>query len=73
MASLFLSLVLMYDLEWETHVSIRRGLFLFLFGIVFFTTLFKTINLLFLFTVTGQKIIKSYKLTKSDVFDISNK
>ncbi|CAG9814988.1 unnamed protein product [Phaedon cochleariae] len=71
--SLLISILTVIDLDWEEHISIRRGLLLFVSGLLFFTCLYLTINTLFLHTTTGRKIVKRYKLESSDIYDISNK
>ncbi|XP_023014790.1 TLC domain-containing protein 3A isoform X2 [Leptinotarsa decemlineata] len=71
--SLSVSIVTVRDLEWEDHISIRYGLVLFVSGLVFFPSLYLALNALFLHTNNGRKIVRTYKLSHSDVYDISNK
>lgn len=72
-ASLLVAIFSITDLEWSERISNERGTFLFLLGLVFFTCLFKAINELCLKTGSGQKLVKKYKITATDVMDISNK
>lgn len=61
------------DLEWNERISNGRGTFLFGLGLIFFTCLFNAFNTLCLKTTNGQKLIKKFKMTVTDVMDISNK
>lgn len=72
-ASVIVSIVAVSDLHWEQHVPINRGLVIFISGLVFFPSLYLAINTVFLHTHSGRRIIKTYKLSYSDIFDISNK
>ncbi|CAH1110187.1 unnamed protein product [Psylliodes chrysocephalus] len=71
--SLIFSILTVSDLQWEEHVSIRRGITIFFSGLVFFPFLYLALNNIFLHTNSGRKIIKTYKLSYSDIYDISNK
>lgn len=71
--SLALAIFTISDLEWEEHVSIQRGTLLFLLGLVFFTSLFNFFNVIVLRTNFGQKLMRKYQLSVTDVLDISNK
>ncbi|CAG9854401.1 unnamed protein product [Phyllotreta striolata] len=70
---LIISFITVYDLEWEEHVSITRGTIIFFCGLLFFTCLYQALNSIFLHTNKGKVIIKVYKFSISDVYDISNK
>jgi hypothetical protein len=59
--------------EWEDRISINRGFSLFFYGLVFFTVLYYALNNLLLRTTSGQRFMKTYKLTVADVYDINNK
>ena len=72
-STLVLSVLSLADLEWEDKISINRGFSLFCYGLVFFTVLYHTLNNLLLRTSSGQRFIKTYKLSVGDVYDISNK
>ncbi|CAH1997942.1 unnamed protein product [Acanthoscelides obtectus] len=67
------SILTVRDLEWDSHISTGRGIILFFCGLVFFTSLYLALNVLFLHTPQGRRISKIYKLTYGDVIDISNK
>ncbi|KAJ8972106.1 hypothetical protein NQ314_000332 [Rhamnusium bicolor] len=71
--SVVVSILTVNNLEWESRISIKRGLILFFSGLVFFPSLYLAMNCIFLHTNSGRKIVKTYKLSYSDVFDISNK
>lgn len=71
--SLSLGVLSISELEWEDHVSIQKGFLLFVYGLVFFTSLFNLLNAIVLRTPQGQKLIRKYNLNKADVLDISNK
>ncbi|KAJ8982577.1 hypothetical protein NQ317_005048 [Molorchus minor] len=71
--SIVISILTVNQLEWEDHISITRGLVLFTSGLVFFSSLYLSINYIVIHTASGRKIIKAYKLSYSDVYDISNK
>ncbi|KAJ8916652.1 hypothetical protein NQ315_000297 [Exocentrus adspersus] len=72
-ASLLVSLWTVKDLDWEAHISIMQGFILFFSGLVFFPSIYLATNALFLHTVFGRRLVKTYKLNTGDVFDISNK
>ncbi|KAG5873459.1 hypothetical protein JTB14_007225 [Gonioctena quinquepunctata] len=71
--SLGVSVISVSELEWENHISINTGLVLFFSGLVFFPSSYIAINTVFLHTTSGRKVMKTYKLSHSDVYDISNK
>jgi high-affinity K+ transport system ATPase subunit B len=71
--TLVLSVLSVTDLEWEDRISINRGFSLFFYGLVFFTVLYYALNNLLLRTTSGQRFMKTYKLTVADVYDINNK
>lgn len=71
--SLLVALFALSDLEWSDRISNRRGALLFFLGLIFFTCLFNALNVLSLKTSLGQKLVKKYKVTTTDVMDISNK
>ncbi|RZC39332.1 protein FAM57A [Asbolus verrucosus] len=71
--TLILSVLSVTDLEWEDKISVNRGFSLFFYGLVFFTVLYHVLNNLLLRTASGQKFMKTYKLSIADVYDISNK
>lgn len=71
--SLLLAIFCCCDLNWEDHVSIIKGSFLFMCGLAFFSTLYKGLNAMVTETAIGRQIANSYKLSKSDIYDISNK
>lgn len=73
LSSLVVSYFILKDLEWEEHISIQRGLWLFASGLLFFPSLFLALNNLQLHTHEGRKFMRAYKLSYSDVYDISNK
>lgn len=64
---------ILHELEWEDHVSIQKGLFLFASGLLFFPALFLALNNIQLHSQEGRKFVRCYKLNYSDVYDISNK
>ncbi|GLV36706.1 uncharacterized protein CBL_02459 [Carabus blaptoides fortunei] len=57
----------------EERISIRRGMYLFGIGLVFFTSLFNFINHVAFRTHPGIKFRKKYRLSAFDIMDISNK
>ncbi|XP_050499460.1 TLC domain-containing protein 3A [Diabrotica virgifera virgifera] len=71
--ALVVSIVIVSDLHWEEHVSINRGFVIFFSGLVFFPSLYLALVNTILYTNSGRRIIKTYKLNYSDVYDISNK
>lgn len=71
--SLAISILTVKNLEWEDHVSVFRGPIIFLCGAVFFPSLYLLTNAIFMHTNSGQRIIKTYELSSSDILDISNK
>lgn len=71
--SLLASVWTVKDLEWESHISIEQGFLLFLSGLVFFPSMYLASNSMFLHTTVGRKLVKTYKLSTGDIFDISNK
>uniref|UniRef100_A0AAR5Q8J8 TLC domain-containing protein n=2 Tax=Dendroctonus ponderosae TaxID=77166 RepID=A0AAR5Q8J8_DENPD len=73
LATLFASYLILRELEWEEHVSIRKGVCLFTSGLLFFPCLFLALNNIQIHTHKGRKFIRSFKLRYSDVYDISNK
>lgn len=73
LCSLTVTYLILRDLDWEEHISIRRGLWLFGSGLLFFPALFIILNNFQFHTHEGRKFIRAYKLSHSDVFDISNK
>ncbi|CAG9767890.1 unnamed protein product [Ceutorhynchus assimilis] len=73
LTALFISYVTLRELEWEEHVSIKRGLSLFVSGLLFFPSLFLALNNIQIHTHQGKKYMRFYKLGLSDVYDISNK
>lgn len=73
LASLLMSVWIVKDLEWESHITIGQGFALFLSGLVFFPSTYLASNSLFLHTTFGRKLVKTYKLNTGDIFDISNK
>lgn len=72
-ASLIVAIFSITSLEWSERISNERGVFLFVMGVVFFTCLFKAVNELCLKTAGGQKLMKRFKMTSTDIMDISNK
>ncbi|KAF7269498.1 hypothetical protein GWI33_017493 [Rhynchophorus ferrugineus] len=73
LSALIVSYFILRDLEWEEHITIQRGLWLFASGLLFFPSLFLILNNLQVHTHEGRKFVRAYKLNYSDVFDISNK
>ncbi|VEN57421.1 unnamed protein product [Callosobruchus maculatus] len=71
--ALLTSILTVNDLEWDSHISTGRGIVLFFCGLVFFTSLYLALNVLFIHTAQGRRISKIYKLSYGDVIDISNK
>ncbi|XP_060534322.1 TLC domain-containing protein 3A isoform X2 [Cylas formicarius] len=73
LSSLAVSYFTLRDLEWEEHVSIQRGFWLFSSGLLFFTSLYLVINNALIHTHSGRKMMRACKLSNSCVYDISNK
>ncbi|XP_019869258.2 TLC domain-containing protein 3A [Aethina tumida] len=71
--SLLLSVAVVHDLHWETHISIVRGTALFLLGLVFFTCSYYAIKIAFEATKSGRRVAKTYNLQEADIMEISNK
>ncbi|XP_017773410.1 PREDICTED: protein FAM57A isoform X2 [Nicrophorus vespilloides] len=61
------------DMEAEDNVGLSKGFSLFAMGGLFFTSLYNFCVHMTQKTVCGQRFIKRYKLSTSDVLDISNK
>ncbi|CAG2057242.1 unnamed protein product [Timema podura] len=57
----------------EDRISIARGAWLSLLGLVFFVSLFDLLNYVALRTHIGHMFRKKYELTLVEVLDISNK
>lgn len=57
----------------EDRISLARGVWLCLLGLVFFVSLFNLINHVALRTSVGHLFRKKYELTLAEVLDISNK
>lgn len=72
-SALVVTYFILRDLEWEEHISIQRGLWLFASGLLLFPSLFLALNNFQIHTHTGRKFMRAYHLQYSDVYDISNK
>lgn len=72
-ASIAASVGTIAHLEPDAKISVNRGLLLFTLGSAFFTSFFNLTNQVVRGTAPGQKLVKRFKLTTSDVYDISNK
>jgi len=57
----------------EDRISLSRGVWLCLMGLVFFVSLFDLLNHVALSTSVGHTFRKKYELTMAEVLDISNK
>jgi hypothetical protein len=57
----------------EDRISVARGIWLCLLGLVFFVSLFDLFNHVALRTSVGHMYRKKYELTLAEVLDISNK
>lgn len=57
----------------EDRISLARGVWLCLLGLVFFVSLFNLLNHVALRTSVGHMFRKKYELTLAEVLDISNK
>lgn len=71
--SLIVAIFTISDLEWSDRISNGRGSVLFILGLIFFTCLFNALNVFSLHTTTGLRLVKKYKMSVTDVMDISNK
>jgi hypothetical protein len=60
-------------LEPEDRISLARGVWLSVLGLIFFVSLFDLLNHLALSTSVGHTFRKKYELTLAEVMDISNK
>ncbi|KAK9887313.1 hypothetical protein WA026_021622 [Henosepilachna vigintioctopunctata] len=72
-SSLSLSILSVWDLQWEDRISLETGSMLFIYGLIFFTASYEVSNHLFFYTNTGRKLIKKFGLSKGFVKEISNK
>lgn len=72
-SSLLLSILTVAPLSSEDHLTVYRGIKLFGFGLVFFSSLFTFINYIGLETPVGTAFRKKFNLTAYDILDISNK
>ncbi|KDR18507.1 hypothetical protein L798_07697 [Zootermopsis nevadensis] len=57
----------------EDRISLTRGAWLSLLGLIFFVSLFDLLNHVALSTSVGHMFQKKYELTLAEVMDISNK
>lgn len=57
----------------EDRISVTRGVWLSLLGLVFFVSLYDLVNYIALRTSPGHRFQKKYQLTVFEVLDISNK
>lgn len=57
----------------EDRISLTRGVWLSLLGLIFFMSLFDLLNHVALSTSVGRMFQKKYELTLVEVLDISNK
>ena len=57
----------------EDRISLTRGAWLSLLGLIFFVSLFDLLNHVALKTSVGHMFRKKYELTLAEVLDISNK
>lgn len=57
----------------EDRISLTRGVWLSLLGLIFFVSLFDLLNHVALSTSVGHMFRKKYELTLAEVLDISNK